>query len=176
MEVFAVKTLHVQIKVCSISYYASSYFYSFGRKSLKTELTLFDYDEKKNSMNCNAMLTGVDGIKSIIRLYESLDLQKDKTVTVGKNEVSTYNKTIITNQLLVQGNQMPKVTMDELPYWNGFTMGFASPLDLVNGYRFQEEDFRNIVNWGFNFVRIYVDYSDIFNLDLTEVKLGRWNN
>ena len=60
-----------------------------------------------------------------------------------------------TAQALIEVSELPKARYDKLPIWRGFNL-----LEKFNGRndRFRENDFRMICDFGFNFVRLPMDY------------------
>lgn len=53
--------------------------------------------------------------------------------------------------------ELPAATFDKLPRWRGFNLTDKFTKGLHDG-PFQEQDFRMISQWGFNFVRLPMDY------------------
>ncbi|MBQ8663909.1 MAG: cell wall-binding repeat-containing protein, partial [Eubacterium sp.] len=53
--------------------YASSYFYSYGRFSLFSGKTLFDYDENSNSMRPDENLTWQEAVLAVARMHDSIE-------------------------------------------------------------------------------------------------------
>lgn len=149
-------------------YWAASYFFSFGRQSMVTNKTLFDYDNVANSMHSDKAFTREDAIKAVIRLFESINTEK--MIPLSDSKAVTYDETIITDKLLSKADELPKVTLDNLPYWTGFTYGLCYRNELFT--RFKQSDIQNMGNWGFNSVRIYMDYRDIFSEDVSKVNLN----
>lgn len=62
---------------------------------------------------------------------------------------------------------LPEATAQQLPRWRGFNLLEKFHLQWSNG-PFQEDDFRWIREWGFNFVRLPMDYR-------VWIKDGDWN-
>ena len=62
---------------------------------------------------------------------------------------------LVFNKSLVLGAETKSTTIPQLPRWRGFNL-----LEKFNGTnkRFREDDFRNISDLGFNFVRLPMDY------------------
>lgn len=55
-------------------------------------------------------------------------------------------------------NALETPTHEHLPRWRGFNLLEMFQVHWPNSGRFQEEDFRLISEWGFNFVRLPLDY------------------
>ncbi|OGV42300.1 MAG: hypothetical protein A2X48_19460 [Lentisphaerae bacterium GWF2_49_21] len=68
---------------------------------------------------------------------------------------------------MAQEKALPDASWDKLPRWRGFNLIDKLHLDWANG-QFQEEDFKLISEFGFNFVRLPMDYR-IWIVD------GDWN-
>lgn len=143
---------------------AASYFYAIGRRSLDSGKLVFDYDEKSNSMRPADPLTMREAILAVERASAT-----PSDVPLSDAQATVYDNTIITDKLLAQANAQPKVTLDNIPYWTGFVYGIAYRNDLFS--KFNESDIRNMANWGFNSVRLPMDYRDIFNDDVSQVNL-----
>lgn len=121
-------------------------------------------------MHADQAFTREAAIKSVIRLYESIDTEKkEQTSELSSVKTMMYDKSIITNKLLAKANALPKVTSENIPYWTGFVYGFGYKDDLT--VRFKQSDIRNMANWGFNSVRVYIDYRSIFSEDVSKVNL-----
>jgi len=144
---------------------AVCYFYAVGRQSLTTGKLLFDYDEEQDTMHPYDPLTVRDALLAAVRLYDS----STDYVSLSDEGATDYDKSIITDELLQKANDLPAATADEHPHWTGFVYGSGRLNDLFSA--FNEYDIRNMANWGFNYVRLIIDYRDIFNDDASEVNL-----
>ena len=142
------------------------YFYAMGRKSLVSGKTLFDYDEKSNSMRTAEPLTTQEAVLSAVRLIDSIS----EYCSLDDSLATEYDGSIITNELLDQARVQTEVTLDTLPYWGGFVYGHGYRNDIFKV--FNETDIRNMANWGFDSTRLCIDYRDIFNDDVSSVNIS----
>jgi hypothetical protein len=72
------------------TYHALSYFYSFGRMSVVTKHTIFDYNAAKNSMRPAEKFTYKEALLAALRLYESVK-------PVSERYATTEDKAILGN-------------------------------------------------------------------------------
>jgi hypothetical protein len=143
---------------------AAAYFYAIGRVSSFSGKLVFDYDEKTNSIRPGDPFTVREAVLAAERVSDTLPF-----IQLSDAQAVTYDKTAITDKLLAKANAQPKVTLDNIPYWTGFVYGWAQRDDLFKA--FKESDIRNMANWGFNSVRLPMDYRDIFNDNVSQVNL-----
>lgn len=57
-----------------------------------------------------------------------------------------------------QSAELPMPTADNLPLWRGFNLLEKFSFSGSGNRPFREDDFRRIADWGFNFVRLPMDY------------------
>ena len=160
-----------QIKVggSDFQFDAAAYFYSMGRKSLVSGKTLFDYDEAKNSMRPDDKLSYQEALLAVIRFVES---EPAKTGMVLLSQAGTYNKDIITDHLIANAKKLPQPTPQKLPEYRGpgcYSLSAGESLD------WKEEDIRTFSEWGFNYLRVMMEYRLMFNGDITMVDLSALN-
>ncbi len=168
-------------EIPDFNFEVSSYFYSFGRKSLITQETIFDYNESANTMLPDKALTRKDAIKAAVRLYESSSNEK----MVPLSEIGSYNKTIITDELLSYASEMPEPTADKLPYYTGFCIEskggnerdgekFDQVFKSAQRRQWNEKDIRMTSEWGFHYLRMKEDYEYLFDEAVTVADLNEF--
>ncbi|MBP1755466.1 MAG: glycoside hydrolase family 5 [Firmicutes bacterium] len=160
-----------QIKIgdTDLQYDAAAYFYSMGRKSLVSGNTLFDYDEAKNSMHPSDKLTCKEALIAVIRLVESKAV---KSGMILLSQSGSYNKDIITDTLIARAKKQPQPTVQHLPKYRGpgcYGLSIGERID------WNEEDIRTFSEWGFNYLRVLMEYQLMFNGDITKVDLSALN-
>lgn len=138
---------------------AGMYFYSFGRASILSGKTLFDYDNKNKSMHPDQALTRGAAILASLRLYESVSHVKE---ALTLQEAKIGNTKVITEDLIGKAAAMPNPTLEKLPYYAGLTYNNLASVDWY------EEDIRKIAEWGFNYIRVRVEYESFFDEKVTK--------
>ena len=78
--------------------------------------------------------------------------EKEKEPFFFENNIFEYDFSAKTTSL-------PTPTAQQLPVWRGFNL--MNALQGADFYPFAEEDFAQMAEWGFNFVRIPIDYRRI---------------
>ena len=68
---------------------AAAYFYAFGRISLVSEKTVFDYDAAENSMHSSEAMTAEDAALAVLRLYESAPTPSDYDIASHADALPT---------------------------------------------------------------------------------------
>ncbi len=143
-----------------------AYRYSFGRISLVSNQSIFDYDEAENSMRPDLSFTYEDAMLAAIRLFESTSAQSD-FIALADPKATTYDPAIITDELLQRANARPQVSQDNLPVLKGLVFGgdYES-----TGMPVTEGELRNAANWGFNSARVMLTFQTLFDMDVTTVQ------
>lgn len=103
-----------------------------------------------------------EAARALVRFMEC-----DASITYGERnyisvkDVGTYNKEIITDELLQMESDLPEVTQNKLPSkWNG--IGNATRKAHVDQYiHFKESDIRFLAENGFNFNRMFYSFSTL---------------
>jgi hypothetical protein len=146
--------------------------YSLKKDSKTTSLPIFTYDLKSNSAHMGDPLTRKDAILATLRLAETdtLILTKRGDAYVSLAEAGTYNKAIITDELLNKPTDLPIPTQSQLPStWKGAGMG--SRKDANHPYQdFKESDIRFLAENGMNFTRVFFHFSTLQYPDYPEDK------
>lgn len=97
-----------------------------------------------------------EAIRAVTRLVESnAKITAEDPVYVPVTEAGTYDKTILTDELLSADSDLPEVTQSQLPStWKG--AGLSSCKDGRHTYRhFRESDVMFLSENGFNFLRLF---------------------
>ena len=97
-----------------------------------------------------------EAIRAVTRLVESnAKITAEDPVYVPVTEAGTYDKTILTDELLSADSDLPEVTQSQLPStWKG--AGLSSCKDGRHTYRhFRESDVTFLSENGFNFLRLF---------------------
>ncbi|HWR24215.1 MAG TPA: cellulase family glycosylhydrolase [Feifaniaceae bacterium] len=143
-----------------------AYRYSFGRISLVSNQSIFDYDEAENSMRPDLPFTYEAAVLAAIRLLESSSAQSD-FIALTDPKAITYDSTIITAELLRRANARPEVSQDNLPLLKGLVFGGDYEF---TGMPVTEAELRNAANWGFNSARVMLTFQTLFDMDVTTVQ------
>lgn len=146
---------------------AKSFIFSFGQSSCNGYF-LFDYDKESNSMRTADPFTWQEAMLSVIRLYESVDPYEMDTQWIAIGDVGTYNKQIITEELISRTQYMVEPTTENLPYFTGFHLGQLPQ----TGEEVTEAKMRLLADLGFNYVRVTVSCLDFFNEDMTQADMA----
>lgn len=143
------------------------------RHSLINEKTLLDYDESYD-MRWLDNLTREEAIRAVVRLGESESNWLYDNNYISIYDFTTYDKSIITDELLNKSSSLPEVNHDKLPSsWKG--MGISKTKDTVNHYYrdFQEAEIAFLAENGFNFTRVFFNFMSLrypdFPEDMTQI-------
>ncbi len=131
-------------------------------KSYLSRNTMMDIDYEKRTMHPDAPLTREDAIKAVLRLAE---FHKYPFITgcepkyVSVYEIGTYDKNIISDELLNRSSNLPEPTQSKLPTtWKG--AGNTARKDGPHTYQdFRESDIRFLSENGFNFTRLFLGFN-----------------
>lgn len=146
---------------------ANSYFFSFGQSSCNGYF-LFDYDKATNSMRTTDAFTWQEAMWSVIRLYESVDSLEVETQWISIEDVGTYNKNIITDELLGRAQYMIEPTVENLPYYTGVQLSQIS----TTNENITEAKVRLLSDLGFNYIRVCVTCLDCFDEEITQADVA----
>lgn len=124
--------------------------------------TFFDYDERY-SLNLGKAFTRGDAIRAVERLYENARFAlylptEEMLCTVSTAAIS-------------DGEKMPEVSWQQLPNWNGYTVGPGNwNAGHGAGMCYEKEGVEVLASLGFDFIRAPLDSRMIFNgSDMTMV-------
>lgn len=118
--------------------------------------TSFRHDEKA---------TYLEAIVAILRVYST----NGATVVSVDDPAAVELSGIFTEELLNKASAPSTVTAKNHPQWTGIVMNgeMDYALDIVPG------EIADCANWGFNSVRLNLDYKQIFDVDATNVDLKK---
>lgn len=122
---------------------------------------MFSFDEEANSIHQLDPLTLEDAVCAVTRLYDTVAGRKLESV--DDPTVVNASENILTAELLAKAKGAPAVTADNHPVWTGFAMGAEYSKSLHD----QSSKMQQAADWGFNSVRLNVDYEAFFNYDAT---------
>lgn len=103
-----------------------------------------------------------EAVRAVTRLVESnAKITAEDPVYVPVTEAGTYDKTILTDELLAADSDLPDVTQNQLPSsWKG--TGLSSCKDGRHMYRsFRESDVTFLSENGFNFLRLFFGFDTL---------------
>lgn len=122
-------------------------------------------------------LTVEDGVNAIMRMYDGI--YSEGLVALSDSRVTTPDKSVLTDALLAKAATAPAVTAENHPQWTGILLGTHEHEAGEKGgenlnpqvarYFGSSENFvRSVADWGFNSLRIVLEYDAFFNDDVTE--------
>ena len=147
---------------------ANSVWYAQTHVSLISQKTVFPPTEQW-TMGLGLDVTREDAARALVRFMES-----DPSITYGESkyisvkDVGTYDKNIITDELLSANTNLPEVTQSKLPSeWQG--AGIAAKKTRADEYlHFEESDVRFLAENGFNLARLFFGFSTLRYPDFPE--------
>lgn len=105
----------------------------------------------------------LDAVLAVLRVFSTGEL---KTVSIDDPAVRTI-KAGFSEELLEKAKASSAITAEDHPQWTGFVLSGELGYDLNE----IPEQMALFANWGFNSVRLNLDYEQIFNRDVTEADL-----
>lgn len=125
---------------------------------------IYPYDFEGKSAHLQDPLTREEAICAVLRLGETdpAILEPEGTY-VQLSDVGSYDKTIITDDLLNADTDLPEVTQAQLPSdWKGVGLGSSKNEGIGAGCTdFRETDIKFLADNGFNFTRIFFSLSTL---------------
>nr|WP_325198964.1 hypothetical protein [uncultured Oscillibacter sp.] len=123
---------------------------------------VFEWDEAY-SLRLGDPLTRDEAVRAIVRMadYCQVELDPDWRDYISVSEAGTYDKSIITDELLSAGTDLPEVTQEKLPSaWKG--AGHPAGKSHADQYRhIQESEIRFLGENGFNFTRLFYSFETL---------------
>lgn len=110
-----------------------------------------------------------EAVRALVRYIEAIPaITYGESNYIAITDVTTYNKNIITDELLNKESSLPDVTQNLLPSeWKG--AGIAARKPRANEYLpFEESDVRVLAENGFNFTRLFLGFSTLRYPDYTK--------
>ncbi len=93
-----------------------------------------------------------------------MDWEASRWADVTEDSVLTVNSDILTLDLLETAKNAPEVTADNHPIWSGLIFGNTPAGTLAD----ETNKFQQTADWGFNSIRLFVEYQVFFNADVTQ--------
>lgn len=143
-----------------------AYVYCTCRASLVSERPLLNVDSGTGDLHLEDPLTLRDAMTSAVRLYESVEHEVVNYISVY--DVPTYDKSIITDDLLNAPSDLPEVTQQDLSSeWKG--AGTSARKDGRHLQQdFMEADIAFLAENGFNFTRVFFGFTSLRYPDFPE--------
>lgn len=151
--------------------------YTYGRVSLVSGRILFDYDREAHSMHVDQPLTARAAAQALTRLIDSVSTSPHAQRTYALDDPTAlhYDEGIITPELLAWAEEMPAVSGDAPPQWNGVVMsrgGDYNQHTLLDRDYF-ERSAKKLSELGFNSIRYMFTYQTLFDREVTQVDVSR---
>ena len=156
-------------------------FSSCGPKSQTTEAAASNDSATTTSANQPAETAAQEKWPVYLKASE-LELQPDRFVPLA--DIGTFNRQIITEELLQKPSKLPEATVSNIPYWTGFVcenMGSFNFIDprwaelTSGGAHFYEDNVKVVADEGFNCLRVVYSLSYLSSPDdpmlINEAKL-----
>lgn len=154
------------------NYVAAGCLWAIWYGSPLTGARVFDIDENLDMQN-HAPLTAEAAVNAVMRMYDGIPTNTLETVSVTDSLATTPDSSVITDRILAKAATAPAVTADNHPEWTGVMISgqessgqLNTNIDLIYGG--SENLIRTMADWGFNSVRVWLDYDAFFNEDVTE--------
>lgn len=141
--------------------------YGFGRCSLLSGKTLFDYDPEANSMHLDREMTFTEALCAVSRFLDSVG-DGSPHLSLSAPEAVHFDTEIITGGHLTIAAELSTGRAAEAQQWNGVIMGCdynAREIDLQQC----ELYFRKAAEYGFNTVSYMLPYQALFSEDASSV-------
>ena len=120
--------------------------YALTRFDRKTGEKLMPWDENRN-LNFTATMTVQEVVETALRYYNALEPKPD---FVPYDEITHYDESIITPDLLTRESQLPDASCSHLPAeWHGISLSETGQADCMT----YEQEIQAIKDAGFNFIR-----------------------
>ena len=152
-----------------------SAYYVIGRVSLFSGNTLLDFDKENKSMHFDKYITYKETMLAAARLLDSVKAVKSSFMRDSTDpSVRSYNESIIAPEILEFASDLPDVSDDNIPEWQGLTW----QADFENGV-LNVDNFSKLTKmwsqWGFNAVRYNIHYTHLFSPDGSQVNEAELN-
>lgn len=123
---------------------------------------VFEWNEDF-SLRLGDPLTRDEAVRAIVRMadYCQVELDPEWRDYITISEAGTYNKSIITDELLNAESDLPEVTQEKFPStWKG--AGHTAGKSHADQYRhIKESEIRFLAENGFNFTRLFLDFGTL---------------
>lgn len=147
-----------------------AYRYSFGRSSLITGKTLFDYDSERNSMRLADDFTRAEAVDTLTRFLDSAPEEAEEYLVPWDDpQVTQYDTGCLTPELLAAAADMADPA-EQVPLWNGAVVGGDYEQTGIDVERFSL-DARKLSEYGFNCARYLITYELLFDRKVEQANL-----
>lgn len=123
---------------------------------------VFTWDQH-GSLELDTPLTRRDAVLALVRLadYCKIELDESWGDYIPLPEAGTYDKTILTDELLAAPTDLPEVSQARLPGgWHG--AGISNRKNSAAEYlHYSETDVRFLAENGFNFIRLFLSFETL---------------
>ena len=148
-----------------------AYRYSFGRCSILTGETLFDYDSERNSMRLADDFTKREAVNALSRFLDSApEKAAAYMVPWDDPQVTQYDATCLTPEILAAAGEMSDLTGESPPLWNGAVVGGDYEQTAIDVEQFAL-DARKLSEYGFNCARYMITYELLFDRNVEHANL-----
>ncbi len=132
-----------------------SYSFVLGRTSPYSGELLFAYDPESKSLRVQDDCTYAEALMAFVRLMCSANPD-----LMGYAPINQPFEEILTEELIAKSQSNPEITAEDHPDWHGFVMVWDYEGCMLNPTRIE-----NIADWGFNSVKITIDYRNLLEED-----------
>ncbi len=141
-------------------------YYNMRRMSWISNRIMFELDQEKG-FHLEDDLTTQDAILALTRLYESVariveptEVQKEPVHYIPIEEVGSYNKTIITDDIVQYANSvLPTVTAENLPEWRALHYEEKACISSALQRNYYKQEIQYAAQAGFNSIHLLTDFS-----------------
>ncbi len=131
---------------------------------------MFEWDENL-SLRLDEPLTRDEAVRAAVRMADHCQVELDPEWRdyISIADAGTYDKSIITDELLSAKTDLPEVTQEKLPStWKG--TGLSTIKNNTDRFclRHRESDIRFLAENGFNFARLFFDFGSLRYPDYPE--------
>ena len=104
----------------------------------------------------------------VLGLLAGCSGQKGGIVPIDDPAAAQADPSILTEKLLAKAAANPVITSESHPRWTGFTLGY---FDNLGERGTTPKTVELCAEWGFNSARVFLPYTTLFNIDVTEANL-----
>jgi len=130
--------------------------FNFSRPSGFSGEYPFSYDVTNNTIHEFVPPTYAECLLAVVRYIAS-----EQPELIGIIDPTRPDNQLLTQALIDRSNNNPSVTAENHPQWNGFVLGW----DPDVYYSATPDNIRHIANWGFNSLRVMIDYRNLFDAE-----------
>lgn len=146
-------------------YGSASCIFNIGTVSPVDGAYPFAFNEQTASFRHDENATYLEAAIAILRVYSTNGM----TVVSIDDPAAVTLSAVFSEELLAKAGAPSTVTAENHPQWTGFVMNGEKEFSLNP----IPDQIAESANWGFNSVRLNLDYEQLFNADVTEVDLSQ---